>query len=104
MADLQAADVRASFRFVGDLNDHHQEWMGTTTTNRHGVTALDYATVSGFDQLVVGPTHACGITVDLLMTDVPDLVRVAVQAPLCNSDRSYDGSFFDGSGGSKLVF
>ena len=34
------------------------------------------------------PTHACGGTLDLLMTDVPDLVRVAVVAPIGNSDHS----------------
>ena len=50
--------------------------MGSATTNRHGVTALDFATVSGCDQLVTGPTHARGGTLDLLMTDVPDLVRI----------------------------
>ena len=37
------------------------------------VMAFDSATVSGCDQLVVGPTHARGGTLDLLMTDVPDL-------------------------------
>ena len=37
MAAMQAEDVRASFIFVGDLNGHHQEWLGSTTTNRHGV-------------------------------------------------------------------
>ena len=40
-------------------------------------------TVSGCDQLVVGPTHACGGTLDLLITDVPDLLRVAC----CSTDR-----------------
>ena len=78
MAAMQAEDVRASFLFVGDLNSHHQEWLGSTKTNSHGVAAFDFATVSGCDQLVVGPTHARGGTLDLLMTDVPDLVRVAV--------------------------
>ena len=43
---------------------------------------------SGCDQLVVDPTHAHGGTHDLLMTDVPDLVRVAVVAPIANSDHS----------------
>ena len=38
------------------------------------------------DQLLVGPTHASGGTLDLLMTDVPDLVRVPVVAPIGNSD------------------
>ena len=49
MAVVQADDVRPSFLFVGDLNGHHQEWLGSTTTNRHGVAAFDFATVSGYD-------------------------------------------------------
>ena len=47
-----------------------------------------FATVSGCDQYDVGPTHERGETLDLLMTDVPDLVRVAVVAPIDNSDHS----------------
>ena len=73
---------------MGDLNGHHQEWLGSTTTNRHGLAAFDLATVFGCDELVVDPTHARGGTLDLLMTDVPDLVRVAVLAPIGNSDHS----------------
>ena len=88
MAAVQAEDVRASFLFVGDLNGHHKEWLGSTTTNHHGVAAFDFATVSGCDQLVVGPTHARGGTSDLLVTDIPDLVWVAVVAPISNSDHS----------------
>ena len=61
---MQAADAHASFLFVGDLNGHHQEWLGSTTTNRHDVAALDIATVSGCDQLVIGPTHAHGGTLE----------------------------------------
>ena len=70
------------------LNGHHQEWLGSTTTYRHGVAAFDFATVSGCDRLVVGPTHARSGTLDLLMTDVPDLARVAVVASIGNSDHS----------------
>ena len=88
MAAVQASNARASFLFVGDMNGHHQEWLGTTTTNRHGVAALDFATVSGCDQLVIGITHTRGGALDLLMTDVPDLVRVAVVALLCSSNHS----------------
>ena len=50
---------------------------------------------------VIGPTHARGGTLDLLMTDVPDLVRVAVVAPLGSSDHSSIitlDSYFDGTG------
>ena len=84
MAAVQAEDVRASFLYVGDLNGHHQEWLGSTNMNRHGVAAIDIATVSGYDQLVVGPTHACGGILDFLMTDVHDLVRVAVVSSMGN--------------------
>ena len=73
---------------MDDLNGHHQEWLGSTTTNRHGVAAFDLATVSGCDQLVVGPTHARGGILDLMITDVPDLLWVAVLAPIGNSDHS----------------
>ena len=38
--------------------------------------------------MVVGPTHARGGIPDLLMTDVPDIIRVAVVAPIGNSDYS----------------
>ena len=48
-----------------------------------GVVASDRC-----DQLVVGLTHARGGTFALLMTYVTDLVRVAVVAPIGNSDHS----------------
>ena len=73
---------------MGDLNGHHQEWLGSTMTNSHGVAAFDFATVSGCDQMVVGPTHARRGILDLLMTDVSDLIQVAVVAPIGNSDHS----------------
>ena len=58
MAAVQAEDVRPSFLFVGDLNSRHREWLGCTTTNRHGVVAFDFATVSGCDHwLSVRPMH-----------------------------------------------
>ena len=60
VAAVQAEVVRASFLFVSDLNGHHQEWFCSATVNRHGVAAFDFTTVSGCDQLVVGPTHARG--------------------------------------------
>ena len=88
MAAVQAEDVRASFLFVSDLNVHHQEWLGSTITIRHGIPAFDFATVSGCDQLVVGSTHARGGTLDLLTTDVPDLVEAGVISPIGNSDQS----------------
>ena len=103
MAAVQAEDVRAYFLFVDDWNGHHQEWLGSATTNRHSVAAFDFATVSGCDLLVVDSTHARGGTLDLLMTDVPDVVRISVVAPIGNSDHSSLSSHFDGSVCSELV-
>ena len=58
MAAVQAEDVRASFLFVGDLNGHHQQWLGSATTNSHGVAAFDCATVSGvISWLSARPMH-----------------------------------------------
>ena len=88
MTAVQAEDMHASFLFVGDLNAHHHEWLDSKTTNRHDVAAFDFVTVSGCDQLVVGLMHAHGGTLDLLMTDVPDLVWVAVVAHIGNSDHA----------------
>ena len=69
----QAEDVRASFLLMRDLNDHNQELLDSATANHQGVAALDMATVSNCDQLVIFPTHACGGTLDLVMTDAPYL-------------------------------
>ena len=44
--------------------------------------------MTGRDQLLVCQTHARDETVDLLITDVIDLDRVAVVAPIGNSDHS----------------
>ena len=61
MAVLQVEDVvHASFLLVGDLNGHHHEWIGSTTTNRHGIAAFDFGTVSVCTQLIVEPTHSHG--------------------------------------------
>ena len=41
MAAVQTEDIRAFFRFVSDLNGHHQEWLCSTATKCHGVAAFD---------------------------------------------------------------
>ena len=53
--------------------------------------------------MIVDPTLARGGTLEIMITDVPDLVRVAVGAPVGNSDHpSLSAVNFDGSGGPKL--
>ena len=88
MAAVQAEDVRASFLFVGDLNGIIRSGWVLRRRTVMELQPFDIATVSGCDQLVVSPTHPRGGTLDLLMTDVPDLVRVAVVAPIGNSYHS----------------
>ena len=78
LASIAAVQAELSMRmsvpisYLWVIYGHHQEWLGSTTMNRHGVVAFDFATVSGCDQLVVCPTLSRGGTLDLLMTDVPD--------------------------------
>ena len=72
----------------------------------YGITAfIDFAAVLGCDQFVVGPTHARGGTLDLLMTDVLTYcVLHAVIAPIGNSGSLLsDGGHFGNSGCSTLV-
>ena len=90
MAAVKAEDGRASFLFVDDSNGHDQEWLSSTTTNRHCVATFDFATVYVCNQLVIGPPiHVVDRgTLYLQITDVPNLVRVAVVAPIGNSDHS----------------
>ena len=86
MAAVQTEDVSDSFLFgerfelpssrVVGFNDPETSWCCSRTC----------VTAPILDQLLVGPTHARGGTVDLLMTEVPDIVRVAVVAPIGNSD------------------
>ena len=80
-AAVHTEDILTTFLFVGYLNSHHQEWLGSTTTYRYGAAAFDFALVSGCDQLVVSPTHARGGTLKFLMTDVPST------ACCCSTDR-----------------
>ena len=60
---VQTKAVRASFLLVGDLSGivgdlsgimgdlsgNRQEWLGSMTTNPHGVAAFDFATLSDCD-------------------------------------------------------
>ena len=84
MAAVQTEDIRASFLFVGDLNGQHQEWLGSTTRT---VMELQLLTLQlspvAISWLSAQPMHVVGP-----MTDVPEVVWVAVVAPIGNSDHS----------------
>ena len=89
MAMIQESDPKSCFVFVGDLNAHHQQWLDSISpTNRHGHAALDFSNLSGCTQLVSGPTHNSGNHLDLLLSDVPDVVEVSISPPIGKSDHS----------------
>ena len=50
--------------------------------------AYDFASSAACCQLVDGPTHIAGGTLDLVLTDIPDLVKVVVGSPVGTSDHS----------------
>ena len=87
------------------MNGYRQEWLGSTTTNRHCVATATLVTEFGCEllqrvhtlviSLIVntcnsesGLNHARGGTLDLFMTDIPDLFQVTVASRLGNSDHS----------------
>jgi hypothetical protein len=86
MAAIQSVDDRPAFVFIVDLNAHHSYWMGSSHTNDHGVAACVFATSSGCSQVVGDPMHVRGGVLDLVMTNVPELLDVQFKAPIGNSD------------------
>lgn len=89
MASMQSNDAKASFIFLGDFNAHHQEWLNSRSpTNHNGRAALDFANLSGSEQIINEPTHISGNRLDLIFTDVPAVVKASVLAPLGTSDHN----------------
>ena len=89
MSDIQGSDPKAAFVLVGDFNAPHIDWLGLTAdTDCRSRAALDFSILTGCTQLVNGPTHRAGNCLDLVFTDVPDLVSVNVVSPVGGSDHS----------------
>ena len=83
MDAVMREDVCVPFYFVGDLNGQRWAFFSSMTKNSHDVSS--FSTESGW--LLTRPVTLGG-TLDLLMTDVPDTVHVAVVSPMGNSDHS----------------
>ena len=86
MAKVRSVDKKASPLLVGDGNAHHEEWLGSSTTTLLGRAARDFASSSGCEQMVKKPKHIDRIVSALVVTDVPDLVKVWVGSPVGISD------------------
>ena len=89
MARIQLKDNRAVFCFVSDFHCYHNDWLGSSRTDSHGISARDFASLTDCRQLVTGATHRFGGVLDLVLTNVPDLCNVQVGSPIGNSDHSY---------------
>ena len=67
MAKVQFVDRKAPFLFIGDVNAHHEKWLGSSTTYPHGRAARDFASSSGCKQMVTEPTHINEAALDLVL-------------------------------------
>ena len=64
----KSVDYKSVFVFVGDVNDHHSEWLESISpTDRHGCDALNCCNLSGCEQLVHCPTYIADNRLVLLM-------------------------------------
>ena len=91
-ARVQSVDDKAVFDFVGDANAHPSEWLESVSpTDRHGRDDLDFYNLSGCERLVRCPTLIAGNRLDIVMTDVPDIVDVFVCTPLGPSEHCLVG-------------
>ena len=87
---VQSVDDKAVFVMVSYTNTYHSEWLeSVSSTDRHGRDSLDFCNLSGFQQLVRCSTHIAGKRLDLVMTDVSDIVDVVVGTPLDSSDHCF---------------
>ena len=87
---LQPVDDKTVSVFVNGANAHQSEWLELVSANeRNGRDAVDFCNLSGCEQLVHCPTHSPGNRLDLVMTDVPDIVDMVVSTQLGTSDHCF---------------
>ena len=60
MSRIQSEDPKSAFCFVGDLNCHHSDCLGSNRTDSYGAAALDFGTLMNCALMVWGPTHRAG--------------------------------------------
>ena len=89
---------------IGDLNLESIDWSTSTTSNRIQCSYLNLFTDLALIQLITEPTHISGNTLDILLTDYPELINnIKVFPPgiFISSDHSpislYIQSFIKGS-------
>ena len=90
IAKVQYMNSKVSFLFVGDVNDHQEEWLGSSTYNLYGRAARDLASSLGCKQMVTDPTHIVEGVLDIGKCSW--CFRIRVGSPVETSDNSATGS------------
>ena len=70
------------------MNVHHEEWLWCFPVNLHGRAARHFASSSSWEQMITEATYIDGGVIDLVPTNVPDVVGVWVGLPVTTSDLS----------------
>ena len=82
MAKVQSVNRKTSFLFVGDMHAHYEEWIGSSVTNFQDKSERDFVS-----SLVVSRWLRSEV-LDLVLTDVPDIVGVPLDSPVGASVQS----------------
>ena len=76
------------FVFVRGANAHHTEYLEFVySTDGRVCETLDFCNLSGCEQLVRGATLLHDNRLDLVLTDVPNIVDISIGSLLGTSDR-----------------
>ena len=70
------------------MNAHHEKHLGFSTTNLHGRSVRDFTSSLECEQMIAENTHVNGGLLDLVMTDVPDVIGIRVDSAIGTSDHS----------------
>ena len=89
---IQEIHPKSEVIVLGDMNAHHEEWLGGRKTDTHGDSAFQFAVLNNLHQLVDLPTRTgkdgeCS-KLDLFLTTSSGNHVVTVSAPLGSSDLS----------------
>ena len=88
MAKVQPINRKAYSLFVGDVNAHHEEFLGSSATTLHGRIARDFTSSSSREQMFTWPTHFDAEVLNLVLTEVLYLAGVQMDPFIRTSDHS----------------
>ena len=63
---------------IGDMNVHHERWLGSGSTSQAGEALREVCSVIGLKQMVRGATHEAGNRLDLVLTSIGDVLTATV--------------------------